>query len=134
MGKILALFKSRLFITIVGLLLLSLLIWFGGPYLGFGESQPLASQVARLLLIVVIGGAYAVKWLRKRMWSSDEAEMPSMGFTLGDLRQLHKEGKLSDAEFERTKEKIVAAAQRAAERQSAKPPGPNPRNPGIGGR
>src|SRR5690606_1710450 len=48
-GKLLALFKSRLFITLVGLLLLSLLIWFGGPYLGFGDSQPLSSPVVRLL-------------------------------------------------------------------------------------
>lgn len=63
MGKLLALFKSRLFITLVGLLLLSLLIWFGGPYLGFGESQPLASPVARLLLIIVIVVIWAV-WLQ----------------------------------------------------------------------
>ncbi|GGY16230.1 type VI secretion protein IcmF [Rhodanobacter panaciterrae] len=63
MGKILALFKSRLFITIVGLLLLSLLIWFGGPYLGFGESQPLASPVVRLLVIIVIVVIWAV-WLQ----------------------------------------------------------------------
>ncbi len=63
MGKILGLFKSRWFITLVGLLLLSLLIWFGGPYLGFGESQPLATAVARLLLIIVIVVVWAV-WLQ----------------------------------------------------------------------
>ena len=63
MGKVLALFKSRWFITLVGLVLLSLLIWFGGPYLGFGESQPLASPIARLVLIIVIVVAWAV-WLQ----------------------------------------------------------------------
>lgn len=63
MGKLLALFKSRLFITLVGLLLLSLLIWFGGPYLGIGESQPLASPVVRLLVIIVIVVVWAV-WLQ----------------------------------------------------------------------
>lgn len=63
MGKILALFKSRWFITVVGLLLLSLLIWFGGPYLGFGDSQPLASPVARLVLIIVIVVIWAA-WLQ----------------------------------------------------------------------
>jgi type VI secretion system protein ImpL len=62
-GKLLALFKSGLFITVIGLLLLALLIWFGGPYLGFGESQPLASPVARLLLIVVIVAIWAI-WLQ----------------------------------------------------------------------
>jgi type VI secretion system protein ImpL len=62
-GKLLALFKSRLFITLVGLLLLSLLIWFGGPYLGFGESQPLTSPVVRLLVIIVIVVIWAI-WLQ----------------------------------------------------------------------
>ncbi|HJW06191.1 MAG TPA: type VI secretion system membrane subunit TssM [Rhodanobacter sp.] len=65
MGKLLALFKSRLFVTLVGLLLLSLLIWFGGPYLGIGESQPLASPVVRLLVIIVIVVIWAV-WLQIR--------------------------------------------------------------------
>jgi len=87
-----------------------------------------------LLLIVVIAGAYAVMWLRKRMWGSEEAETPSMGFTLGDLRQLHKAGKLSDEEFQRAKDKIVVAAQRAAERDSRKPPRQSPPNSGVGGR
>jgi type VI secretion system protein ImpL len=64
-GKLLALFKSRLFVTLVGLLLLSLLIWFGGPYLGLGESQPLASPVVRLLVIIVIVVVWAV-WLQIR--------------------------------------------------------------------
>jgi type VI secretion system protein ImpL len=64
-GKLLALFKSRLFVTLVGLLLLSLLIWFGGPYLGLGESQPLASPVVRLLVIIVIVVIWAV-WLQIR--------------------------------------------------------------------
>lgn len=59
MGKFLALLKSRLFITLLGLLLLSLLIWFGGPYLGIGDSQPLSSPVVRLLVIIVI----LVGWL-----------------------------------------------------------------------
>ncbi|HWU77066.1 MAG TPA: type VI secretion system membrane subunit TssM [Rhodanobacter sp.] len=63
MGKLLALFKSRLFITLVGLLLLSLLIWYGGPYLGFGESQPLYNPIPRLLLIIVIVVIWAV-WLQ----------------------------------------------------------------------
>jgi type VI secretion system protein ImpL len=62
-GKLLALFKSRLFITLVGLLLLGLLIWFGGPWLGIGNSQPLAGAVARLVLIVVIVAIWAI-WLQ----------------------------------------------------------------------
>jgi type VI secretion system protein ImpL len=60
--KVLTLFKSRWFVTILGLTLLSLLIWFGGPWLGIGESQPLASPVARLVTIIVILGVW-LGWL-----------------------------------------------------------------------
>ena len=73
------------------------------------------------LLILVAGGAYAVIWLRRRYWGpDDEGGVPQVGFTLGDLRQLHKSGRLSAEEFERAKEKIVAAAKRASERDAPK--------------
>ena len=54
MKKFLSLLKSGWFIALVGLLLLSVLIWLGGPYLGIGDSQPLASPVTRLVLIIVL--------------------------------------------------------------------------------
>jgi len=84
------------------------------------------------LLIIVAGGAYAVIWLRRRYWGPEDEGMGQMGFTLGDLRQLHKSGRLSAEEFERAKEKIVAAAKRAAERD-APAVNPNARNQPPGG-
>jgi hypothetical protein len=80
-----------------------------------------------LLLVIVVGGGYLAMWLRKRYWGTEEGEPPPMGFTLGDLRALHKAGRLSVEEFEKAKEKIVTAAKRAAERdaKSAKPPSGN---------
>ena len=54
MKKFLSLLKSGWFIALVGLLLLSVLIWLGGPYLGIGDSQPLASPVTRLVVIIVL--------------------------------------------------------------------------------
>jgi hypothetical protein len=78
------------------------------------------------LLILVAGGAYAVVWLRRRYWGADDDEVPFVGFTLGDLRSLHKSGRISQEEFEKAKEKIVAAAKRAAERDSKSA------NPGAG--
>ena len=59
MAKFLSLLKTGWFITLVGIVLLALLIWLGGPYLGIGSSQPLAGVAARLLLIVLI----VVAWL-----------------------------------------------------------------------
>jgi len=59
------LFRTGWFITLVGIILLGLLIWFGGPYLGIGESQPLSGQVTRLVIIVLIVLAWVV-WLQIR--------------------------------------------------------------------
>jgi type VI secretion system protein ImpL len=62
-AKLLSLLKSAWFVTLIGVLLLSVLVWLGGPYLGIGESQPLASPVARLLLIMLIVLAWGA-WLQ----------------------------------------------------------------------
>ena len=48
----LAFLKSRTFLVIVGLALLSLLIWFAGPYFAFADHKPLESVVARLVTIL----------------------------------------------------------------------------------
>ena len=37
-----------------------------------------------------------------------------VGFTLSDLRQLHKQGKMTTEEFDKAKAKIIEAAQRSA--------------------
>jgi type VI secretion system protein ImpL len=62
-AKLLSLFKSAWLVTLVGIALLSVLVWLGGPYLGIGDAQPLASPVARLLLIMVIVLAWGA-WLQ----------------------------------------------------------------------
>ncbi|MCX7514341.1 type VI secretion system membrane subunit TssM [Frateuria sp. STR12] len=63
MAKLLSLFKSAWFVTLVGIALLSVLVWLGGPYLGIGDAQPLASPVARLLLIMLFVLAWGA-WLQ----------------------------------------------------------------------
>ncbi|UGB39156.1 type VI secretion system membrane subunit TssM [Frateuria soli] len=63
MAKLLSLLKSAWFVTLIGVLLLSVLVWLGGPYLGIGDAQPLASPVARLLLIMLIVLAWGA-WLQ----------------------------------------------------------------------
>ena len=76
------------------------------------------------LLILVVGGAYAVLWLRKRYWGPDDSAMMGVGFSIGDLRQLHKSGQLSDEEFQKAKEKIVIAHQASAAGGKTDPPQP----------
>ena len=74
-------------------------------------------------LIVFVGlGFFAVMWVRKRM--SPHEDMHGEGFTLTDLRELHRSGKISDEEFERAKAKMVEAlhAQHAARAADTTPP------------
>jgi hypothetical protein len=97
------------------------------------DEDPFGIVIACFILLVVVGaGAYAVLWLRKRIWSPDETETAGAGFTLGDLRQLHRTGQISEEEFTRAKAKIVEAAKRAAERDAARAK-PGPQNPLGGG-
>ena len=56
MKKVMELFKNRIVISLLGLLILSLLIWFVGPHIKFGSDNfaPLDGMVTRLLIIMVI--------------------------------------------------------------------------------
>ncbi|WP_414441642.1 type VI secretion system membrane subunit TssM [Burkholderia sp. 22PA0106] len=62
---------SRWFAVSAGLLLIAVLIWLGGPYLGIGAYQPLASAAARLALILAMAlaavlVALALQWRDRR--------------------------------------------------------------------
>jgi uncharacterized membrane protein len=59
-----------------------------------------------VLLAVVIVGFGLVVWVKRRLKEPDEG--PAIGFTLADLRELHRTGKISDEEFERARGKMAA--------------------------
>jgi hypothetical protein len=63
---------------------------------------------------LILVGFYAV--VRVKRWVTKPDDVPAAGFTLSDLRSLHRNGKMSTEEFEKAKAAIVAAAQRAMER------------------
>jgi hypothetical protein len=71
------------------------------------------------LLVLLILGFIAVSKLRQMIGRKEEATTPTLGFTLADLRQMHRAGNLTDEEFARAKEKVVEAAKKAAERAQA---------------
>lgn len=56
MKKVIEFLKNRIVISIIGLLALSILIWFFGPMIKFGEGNTalLGSSVARLIAIILI--------------------------------------------------------------------------------
>ncbi|MBI1302479.1 MAG: hypothetical protein GC172_01635 [Phycisphaera sp.] len=62
-----------------------------------------------ILLVIVVVGWFGIRWIGK--WSkSDEADR--VPFSLEDLRRLRREGSISEEEFERAKEQMLAAAKR----------------------
>lgn len=80
---------------------------------------PIGSIVlASLVLLALVFAGWLTVWqVRRRLTGPDDSS--GAGFTLSDLRQLHKSGQMSDEEFERAKSKVVDAAKRAAERDLA---------------
>jgi len=68
-----------------------------------------------ILIILLVIGAAGV--MRLRRWlKEDDAPTGGIGFTLSDLRQLHKQGQMTDEEFERARAKMVAAGRAMAEK------------------
>jgi len=69
MKKVIEFFKNRVVISLIGLIALSLLVWFGGPYIKFGESNwaPLGGAVARLVLIIIFAIIWGLNNLRTQM-------------------------------------------------------------------
>jgi hypothetical protein len=66
-----------------------------------------------IVLMLVLFGAVSLlkKWMRP-----DDLPDRGVGFTLSDLRELHRQGKISDQEFELTRNNMVAAAKRMTEK------------------
>jgi type VI secretion system protein ImpL len=60
-------FKRRGVLVFLGLLLLSLFIWYGGPYLAFAEWKPLEPVLARLIAIGVLVAFWFLSLLLKKL-------------------------------------------------------------------
>jgi hypothetical protein len=76
-----------------------------------------------IVLVVLLIGFVVVTQVKRRMQKLDEPA--GSGFSLSDLRRLHREGQMSAEEFEKAKVKVVEAARRAAEREEARRQGLN---------
>jgi len=61
-----------------------------------------------VLIFLLLAGFFVVA--RLRSWLKSDDEPVGIGFSLSDLKQLHREGKLSDEELERARTKILGAA------------------------
>ena len=85
-----------------------------------------------VLIVVVVLGLVVVSWMKRRMQAADEP-VPA-GFTLSDLRQLHKAGQITDEEFERAKARTIERhkAREAAKGAAGRPGGLAGRAGGAG--
>ncbi|HWV16213.1 MAG TPA: type VI secretion system membrane subunit TssM [Cellvibrio sp.] len=72
MKKVGRFFTNPIVISLIGLLLVSLLVWYAGPLLKFGEGNkaPLASPIARLITIMVLVLLWGLNNLRIQMRNS----------------------------------------------------------------
>jgi hypothetical protein len=69
-----------------------------------------------VLFVFLLAAGVIVMWVRKAL--SPNEDFHGEGFSLGDLRRLHKAGQLTDEEFDRAKSLIVAGMQKAAQKQA----------------
>jgi len=72
------------------------------------------------LIAVVIAGWFAIARLRHWMRSEAEEQKP---FTLDDLRKLHREGQLTDEEFQKARDTMIHAVKKTV-KAAAKSPDP----------
>jgi hypothetical protein len=81
-------------------------------------AEGIGSAIFWCLLAIgaIIIGYMVVTWVKR--WSAEPDVTPGgIGFSLGDLRELHAAGKMTDAEFEKAKGMMLGAAKQAAARQ-----------------
>ncbi|MEO0444129.1 MAG: type VI secretion system membrane subunit TssM, partial [Pseudomonadota bacterium] len=98
MKKILHFIKQPVFIAVMGLLLLSLLIWFAGPHIKFGEGNtaPLASAIIRLVCIIILLLLWGLNNLRSQLWANKQTTDLVEG--LQDDQQTHSATSDQEAE------------------------------------
>src|SRR5689334_6668908 len=66
-----------------------------------------------VLMMLVLLGFFIV--IRVKKWLQEDDEPAAAGgFTLSDLRELHRAGQMSDEEFERAKAQMLAGAKSMA--------------------
>lgn len=78
-------------------------------------SKLLIGSLALIIILIVLFGAL----MAYRRWLNTDDTNGSEGFTLSDLRRLHKAGQMTDAEYEKAKAVLIGSIKAAAEKPSA---------------
>lgn len=80
------------------------------------KNAVVGSIILIVIVLVLFGGVFFYrKWLNAEETTSNE------GFTLSDLRRLHKEGKMSTEEFEKAKAVLIGSLKASADKPTQGP-------------
>jgi hypothetical protein len=90
--------------------------------LNLAQAGSVGSVIGWCLVLVTLVFAGFFTLVRLRRWMKEDPAPLGIGFTLDDLRAMHKRGEMTDEQFEKARQKMVKATQAAAEK--IKPPGP----------
>lgn len=76
MKNVIEFFKNRIVISVIGLIVVSLLIWFVGPHIKFGSNNfaPLGGEVTRLVIIMIVIVLWGLNNLRIAMQGAKSNE------------------------------------------------------------
>jgi hypothetical protein len=77
---------------------------------------PLFWSLVLIVILLVLFGAVAMY----RRWMNADDVSGGEGFTLSDLRRLHKSGQMTDEEFEKAKRILIGSVKAAAEKMGEK--------------
>ena len=89
------------------------------PLLGDADDDVFRPVIWSVVLIACLIALFlAVNTIRRWLRRGDEEA--KVGFTLGDLRSLHREGKMTDEEFERAKSLLIGQTQAEVDRMMSR--------------
>ncbi|OAN11057.1 type VI secretion protein IcmF [Photobacterium jeanii] len=106
-GALIAFFRKKWVITLLGLIALSLLIWFGGPLVAIAGSEPLSSPVSRLVVLLVFAMLWGFYNIVHQAKSKKQNEQTVKTLLDGDDSQPADEA--SQQEIETLRSRIIQA-------------------------
>ncbi len=114
MKSVIEFFRNKIVISFIGLMALSLLVWFAGPGIKFGQDNaaPLESENARLIVILILVALWGMNNLRIQLMNKKHNEN-----LLNDLED-NQENTVADISSEQSSEEMHQINQRFTEAMS----------------
>lgn len=99
MRAIIRFIRKRWFLNLLGLTLVSIIIWFIGPLIAFAGQTPLETINNRIIAIVLIFGAWFLNWLIRHLWAQTKNK-ELIAAILGQKAETAVDNEVKEAERE----------------------------------